>query len=85
MAPIERLDIAVNGVHYRVSRSGTGPALMLLHGFTGSAASWAPWVEELGASFQVVTPDLLGHGDSDAPLDPARYEAAAQVDDLAAL
>ncbi|MGI9253243.1 MAG: 2-succinyl-6-hydroxy-2,4-cyclohexadiene-1-carboxylate synthase, partial [Thermomicrobiales bacterium] len=47
--------------------------------------SWAPWMEELGASFPVVAPDLLGHGESDAPLDPARYEAAAQVDDLAAL
>ncbi|HKZ92329.1 MAG TPA: alpha/beta fold hydrolase, partial [Candidatus Limnocylindrales bacterium] len=56
-----------------VEVSGGGPALLLLHGFTGSAASWSTVAASQGAHHLVIVPDLLGHGRSDAPGDPASY------------
>jgi 2-succinyl-6-hydroxy-2,4-cyclohexadiene-1-carboxylate synthase len=58
--------------------------LFLLHGFTGSAATWFPH-GRLGREFRLIAVDLLGHGATDAPQDPARYRAADAVADLLAL
>lgn len=64
---------------------GAGPPLLLLHGFTGSAAGLAGLARELAADHLVIVPDLLGHGASEAPDDPARHALERQVADLAAL
>jgi len=77
--------IAVNGVHLNVERSGTGPALLLLHGFTGSQATWVPYLLNTWSGFSLVAVDLLGHGHSDAPLDPDRYRMERCVEDLITL
>ena len=74
-----------DGVRLHARRAGRGPALLLLHGFTGSAATWAPFLPPLAERHDVVAMDLLGHGASDRPRDPARHAAARVVDDLAAL
>ena len=76
--------IAVNGVHLNVEVSGEGPAVLLLHGFTGSAATWAPF-GEAWSGFTLVAPDLLGHGASECPADPGRYAMGRCVEDLLAL
>ncbi len=82
----ERADCTVRGVRYAVRTAGDGHPLLLLHGFAGSSALWAPLVPALVArDWQVIAPDLLGHGESDAPDDPARYAAHEQVADLLAL
>jgi 2-succinyl-6-hydroxy-2,4-cyclohexadiene-1-carboxylate synthase len=48
--------------------------LVLLHGFTGSTNSWSALCTHLVAlGLHVVSIDMLGHGLSDAPDDPARY------------
>lgn len=85
MAAFGHLDLRADGVAYRVTRGGDGPAVVLLHGFTGSAASWGPWRDDLARSRDVISVDLLGHGGSDAPSDPNRYAAIRQVNDLADL
>ncbi len=77
--------VAVNGVHYHVDRRGSGPALLLLHGFTGSIVTWADLAPRLADRFDTVAVDLLGHGASDAPPDPARYRMERCVADLVAL
>ncbi|ACZ40425.1 2-succinyl-6-hydroxy-2,4-cyclohexadiene-1-carboxylate synthase [Sphaerobacter thermophilus] len=77
--------IAVNGVRLHVERGGDGPPLLLLHGFTGSAATWEPLLPALQAHFHTVAPDLIGHGRSDVPADPARYAMDRCVADLVAL
>jgi 2-succinyl-6-hydroxy-2,4-cyclohexadiene-1-carboxylate synthase len=43
------------------------PPLLLLHGFTGRAAFWAPLAERWAARWCVMAPDLPGHGDSGVP------------------
>lgn len=77
--------MTVNGVTYEVNTTGEGPPLLLLHGFTGSAQSWDTFVPTWSQSFEVITIDLIGHGQTDAPHDPARYAMTHAVDDLVAL
>jgi 2-succinyl-6-hydroxy-2,4-cyclohexadiene-1-carboxylate synthase len=78
--------IAVNGINLNVETSGRGdgPALLLLHGFTRDARAWQP-VLRCFDNFRTVRVDLIGHGQSDAPADPARYTIAHAVEDLTGL
>jgi|SRR5690625_914919 len=41
---------------------GTGPPIVLLHGFTGTKRTWQSLVEVLKDTYQVITVDLPGHG-----------------------
>lgn len=45
--------------------SGSGPALILLHGWSMSSAVFSEAVEAFSGSFRVLVPDLRGHGQSD--------------------
>ncbi|MDE3094503.1 MAG: 2-succinyl-6-hydroxy-2,4-cyclohexadiene-1-carboxylate synthase [Chloroflexota bacterium] len=74
----------VGGLHLNVEASGDGPALLLLHGFTGSAATWEPFAAAW-AGFRTIAVDLIGHGASDAPADESRYTMARCVADVIAL
>jgi 2-succinyl-6-hydroxy-2,4-cyclohexadiene-1-carboxylate synthase len=76
--------IAVNGVHLNVEVSGEGPPLLLLHGFSGSAASWTSHLEAW-RGFTAIAVELLGHGASDCPADRRRYHMERCLDDLVAL
>src|SRR5215218_10716820 len=42
--------------------SGAGTPLVLLHGFPLDGRMWAPQVEALAGSYQVIVPDLRGFG-----------------------
>lgn len=77
--------LPTNGITLHVEQAGAGPALLLLHGFTGSAASWRFLAGPLAAQRCLIAPDLIGHGQSDAPADPARYSFPHAVADLLAL
>lgn len=71
---------------YHVIDSGAdGPALLLLHGFTGSGENWRPFLGMWGERWRVLAVDLLGHGRSPSPPDPARYQMAHAAADLLAL
>jgi pimeloyl-ACP methyl ester carboxylesterase len=61
-----------DGTRIAYSESGTGPALVLVHGITESRHAWDPIVPALGEHWRVVALDLRGHGASDrhAPYDP---------------
>jgi len=74
--------MVVDGVRYEVRTSGHGPALLLLHGFTGSTADWAPSLPALEVVATCVLVDLLGHGGSEAPTDPTRHSLEHQATDL---
>lgn len=61
------------GVELEVDVRGRGPTLVCLHGFGGAKEDFDDYLDDLAADWQVVAPDLRGHGDSDAPDDPAAY------------
>jgi len=70
-------------IHYEVA--GSGPALILTHGYSATGQMWAGQIEPLKDHFTVVTWDMRGHGRSDYPEDQGAYSEAATVEDMAAL
>jgi 2-succinyl-6-hydroxy-2,4-cyclohexadiene-1-carboxylate synthase len=76
-----RLDI--DGLGVNVERWGSGPPVVLLHGFTGSASGWAEVASALAPEFELIAIDIVGHGQTDAPEDLERYAMRRVVDDLA--
>jgi 2-succinyl-6-hydroxy-2,4-cyclohexadiene-1-carboxylate synthase len=79
------MELRVNDITLHLDQSGAGRPLLLLHGFTGSAATWAPFLERLGPQFRTLAPDLIGHGRSDSPPDGERYAIERCVGDLLAI
>ncbi len=67
--------------------SGTGPAIMLLHGGGGSRMEWHEmgYVRRLEGEFTVIAVDLRGHGESGKPTDPAQYTTEKMGQDLLAV
>ena len=57
----------VDGVRTRVLTAGSGPALLLLHGTGGHLETYQKNVTELSQHFQVIVPDMIGHGYTDRP------------------
>jgi 2-succinyl-6-hydroxy-2,4-cyclohexadiene-1-carboxylate synthase len=68
-----------------VEKAGDGPPLLLLHGFTGSAAGWGPLAAAWAPFFTTLSVDLPGHGRSASPAEVAAYTMAATVADLVAV
>jgi 3-oxoadipate enol-lactonase len=54
-------------VNLTYQQEGSGPALLLLHGFPLDHSMWNAQVNDLKSAFRVITPDLRGHGHSPAP------------------
>ena len=80
--------VELNGADYAVEVSGTeteATPYLLLHGFSGAAANWSQVASVLAEQTRVVAPDLLGHGRSAAPADPARYAMPSAAADLSTL
>ncbi len=59
--------VVVHGYRRAFRISGTGPALLLLHGLGCDSSTWIDVMPTLAEHFTVVAPDLLGHGESDKP------------------
>ena len=60
----EGATVSVNGIEMYYEVHGTGTPLVLLHGFNNSSAMWLPVLESLSAEYEVILPDLRGHGRS---------------------
>jgi 3-oxoadipate enol-lactonase len=56
---------------------GTGPALVLLHAFPAHHELWLPSAQALVSRYQLILPDLRGHGDSGVGEGPATMEKHA--------
>ena len=63
----ERSQIAGDGCRINVVHGGTGPALLLLHGYPQNHVEWHKVAPRLTKHFSVVCPDLRGYGDSEKP------------------
>ncbi|MEM9755525.1 MAG: alpha/beta hydrolase, partial [Pseudomonadota bacterium] len=67
--------VPTNGTTLSVARGGSGPPIILLHGFPQTHRVWASIAPSLAASYDVILPDLRGYGDSEAPPDDAGHHA----------
>ena len=66
-APYDVQFLTVHGHRRAFVKTGSGPALLLLHGLACDHTTWAPIIESLSKRYTVIAPDLLGHGRSDKP------------------
>lgn len=68
MAAIEHRFVTTNGISMHVAEQGSGPLVVLLHGFPEGWYSWRHQIPALAeAGFQVVAPDQRGYGRTDRP------------------
>jgi pimeloyl-ACP methyl ester carboxylesterase len=74
-----------DGVALEVTDTGSGPGLLLVHGFGGAKEDFADHVDALAAHHRVVTFDHRGHGESDKPSDSAAYSLDRMAADILAV
>ena len=74
-----------DGVNIYYEDHGTGPAILLSHGYSSTTRMWTGQVEALQDRYRIITWDMRGHGQSDSPDEPNAYSEAATVDDMAAI
>lgn len=73
-------DMQTEGATLHVRVGGSGPAVVLLHGFGDTGDMWAPLAAELSRNHTVVVPDLRGMGLSSHP--PGGYDKRTQAGDI---
>jgi pimeloyl-ACP methyl ester carboxylesterase len=82
--PWTHREISANGIRLHVAEAGTGPLVILLHGFPEFWWSWRHQLPALAAAgMRAVAVDLRGYGDSDKP--PRGYDLWTLSGDVAGL
>jgi pimeloyl-ACP methyl ester carboxylesterase len=66
-ADLDQVEITADGIRLSAYVMGKGRPVLLLHGLGGSKISWIPLLGPLSEAYQVVVPDLPGHGESEKP------------------
>src|SRR4051794_31757466 len=76
-----------DGVSLNAAVGGSGPAIVLLHGFPQTHLMWRHVAADLAADHTVICPDLRGYGASDKPVetDGSRYSKRTMAADVVAL
>jgi len=73
-------------VDLTVEVAGTGPLVILMHGWPELGLSYRHQIEPLArAGYMVAVPDMRGYGGSSKPTDPSAYNHDAVADDMAAI
>jgi pimeloyl-ACP methyl ester carboxylesterase len=76
-------DVALNEVTVHVRSGGSGPAVVLLHGYGETGDMWVPLAVELARDHTVIVPDLRGLGMSSKPA--GGFDKKTQAGDVDAL
>jgi haloacetate dehalogenase len=82
----ERGRVATSGAEIAFVRGGSGPPLLLLHGYPQTKAIWDRVAVRLARDFTIVAADLRGYGDSSKPPDGdnhINYSKRAMAQDVA--
>src|SRR5947207_10052288 len=74
-----------DGVQIYYEVHGSGPPLILTHGYSSTSEMWQGQVEALAKQHKLVLWDMRGHGRSDYPADAGAYSEALTIADIAAL
>lgn len=81
---LESLNVKVRSINMHIKRYNIGATkkVVCLHGFTGSSNTWEEVISFLPSTVELLTVDLIGHGQTDKPIDPACYFVEEQIEDL---
>jgi 3-oxoadipate enol-lactonase len=61
----------VRDIEMAYDEAGSGPGVVLLHGYPFNRSMWEEQTAALGTNYRVITPDLRGHGETSAGPEPA--------------
>ncbi len=86
MAEIQHRTIQTNGINMRIAEAGSGPLVVLCHGFPESWYSWRHQLPALAAAgYHAVAPDMRGYGETDKPERVDEYTIFHLVGDMVGL
>ena len=86
MTEIEHRMIGTNGIRMHLAEQGTGPLVLLCHGFPECWYSWRHQLAALAAAgFHAVAPDMRGYGQTDRPEAIEQYTLFHLVGDMVGL
>ena len=86
LAGWEHRDAAINGVRLHYVEAGSGPLVLLLHGFPEFWYSWRHQIPAVAAAgFHVLAPDLRGYNLSDKPSGVPAYRLEILLEDVVGL
>ena len=86
MSEVRHREVGTNGIRMHIAESGTGPLVVLCHGFPESWYSWRHQLYALAeAGFHVVAPDMRGYGLTERPEEIDRYTLLHLVGDMVGL
>jgi pimeloyl-ACP methyl ester carboxylesterase len=74
--------IATNGIKLHYVTQGSGPLMLMLHGFPEFWYSWRHQIPEFASDYKVVAVDLRGYNDSEKPPEKSAYVMAEFVKDV---
>jgi pimeloyl-ACP methyl ester carboxylesterase len=78
--------VEANGITQQIAEAGTGPLVLLCHGFPESWYSWRHQIKALAESgYHVVAPDMRGYGQTGKPQDIDQYTLLDLVGDMIGL
>src|SRR5207245_701322 len=85
-APFEHHRAAINGLDHHVVICGTGPAVLLCHGFPDSWRVWRHQMLALAeAGFQAIAPDLRGFGETQSAAEATAHTSMDVLSDMIGL
>ena len=86
MSEVTHRFVQTNGIRMHLAEQGSGPLVMLLHGFPESWYSWRHQLQALAkAGFHGVAPDMRGYGQTDKPAEADKYTQLHFVGDVIGL
>jgi pimeloyl-ACP methyl ester carboxylesterase len=83
LTEIRHHTVHANGIRQHYIDAGSGPPVVLLHGFPETSYAWRHQVPVLAERYRVVAPDLRGYGETDKPA--AGYDKRTMASDLVEL
>ena len=75
----------LNGIEIDYAVSGSGPPVLLSHGYSATRRMWDGQHRALEDGYQVISWSMRGHGQTESPADPSKYSADLTVADMEAL
>jgi epoxide hydrolase A/B len=83
---ISHRSIEANGISMHIAEAGSGPLVLMCHGFPESWHSWRHQLKALAeAGYHAVAPDMRGYGKTDQPRDIDQYSMLHLVGDMVGL
>ncbi|WP_370113001.1 alpha/beta fold hydrolase [Bradyrhizobium sp. USDA 329] len=83
MTTIHRTTCRANGIRQFYLEAGTGPPVVLLHGFPETNFAWRFQIPALAPQYRVIAPDLRGYGETDKPA--SGYDKRTMANDIVEL